>query len=236
MLQQPLLILNQQYIYFLILALSLAGPLALSFDKKVAFYRQWRYLFPAMLLPAAIYIVWDIWFTSKGIWSFNENYIVGKKYFGLPIEEILFFFVVPYCCVFIYECIRVYFPRLRSGKNSDNLLGVSAIFLLLLTFVFWEKAYTAITALFLSLTLIFFFFLRKKITFFNSRLFLISYGVILIPFLIVNGFLTAMPVVIYNNVENLGIRLYSIPVEDVLYGMLLIFLNILFFELFRCRK
>jgi len=43
----------------------------------------------------------------------------------------------------------------------------------------------------------------------------------MIPFLIINGVLTAMPVLIYNESEIIGIRIYTIPVEDVFYGMLL---------------
>jgi lycopene cyclase domain-containing protein len=43
---------------------------------------------------------------------------------------------------------------------------------------------------------------------------------VLIPFLIVNGLLTSIPVVIYNDNENLGIRIYTIPIEDTVYGML----------------
>jgi lycopene cyclase domain-containing protein len=228
--------LNPHYTYLLILAASLAGPLALSFDKKVAFYRQWKYLVPAMLLPALVYITWDIWFTERGVWSFNEDYIIGIKYGGLPIEEILFFLVVPYCCVFIYECIRVYFPRLQQSSPKDAGIFVVAIIALIIAVLFRQNDYTGSTATYLGVAFFLFLIFRKNFPYFNSELFLISYAVILLPFLVVNGFLTAMPVVLYNDVENLGIRLYTIPVEDVFYGMLLVFLNILLFEYFRYRK
>jgi lycopene cyclase domain-containing protein len=52
----------------------------------------------------------------------------------------------------------------------------------------------------------------------------------LIPFLIVNGLLTSIPVVLYNNEENLNFRIYSIPFEDVFYGMLLIMMNVIGYE------
>ena len=42
----------------------------------------------------------------------------------------------------------------------------------------------------------------------------------LIPFLIVDGLLTSLPILQYNDAENLGIRLFSIPIEDIVYGML----------------
>jgi lycopene cyclase domain-containing protein len=51
----------------------------------------------------------------------------------------------------------------------------------------------------------------------------------------VNGFLTAIPVVLYNDEENVGIRLYSIPLEDVFYGMLLLFMNIVIYEKLKNR-
>src|SRR5882757_7145558 len=126
---------NSHFTYFLILGCTLAGPLLLSFDKKVAFYKKWKPLFLAMLIPAAIYIAWDIFFTSKGIWSFNEKYYVKElKIFNLPLEEILFFFIVPYCCVFIYECIRVYFPGIKNKKTTDRILMALAVALLIVGF------------------------------------------------------------------------------------------------------
>lgn len=56
---------NSHYTYFLILGASLAGPLALSFDKKVAFYKRWKYLVIPMLVPAALYIAWDAFFYKR---------------------------------------------------------------------------------------------------------------------------------------------------------------------------
>jgi lycopene cyclase domain-containing protein len=70
---------------------------------------------------------------------------------------------------------------------------------------------------------------------FDALSFLISYAICLIPFLIVNGFLTAIPVVIYNDAENLGIRIYTIPFEDSFYGMLLVMMNIVIFEKVKSR-
>jgi lycopene cyclase domain-containing protein len=68
---------------------------------------------------------------------------------------------------------------------------------------------------------------RNQLTQFNLRTFLYSFLIALIPFLIVNGLLTSIPVVLYNDAENLGIRIYTIPVEDVFYGYALLLGTIL---------
>jgi lycopene cyclase domain-containing protein len=66
------------------------------------------------------------------------------------------------------------------------------------------------------------------------------YPVLLIPFFIVNGILTGTgpdaPVVWYNNDENLGIRLLTIPVEDIFYGFELLLLNVLLYEYLQTRS
>lgn len=216
---------NTHYTYFAILLLSILGPLALSFDKKVAFYKHWKQVFGAMLLPAFFYVVWDIIFTQKGVWSFNHLYITGIKYFNLPIEEMLFFFVVPYCCTFIYACIKSYFPKLQSNKTTGLILNSLAVIFFVVACFNFNRDYTFYTFLFCSIFIL--FILSRK---FNQAAFLVSYLIILIPFLIVNGFLTAIPVVIYNDAENLGIRIFTIPFEDVFYGMLLVMMNCLGYE------
>jgi lycopene cyclase domain-containing protein len=222
--------LNNHYIYFLLLAASLAGPLALSFDKKVAFYKNWKYLFPAMIIPALLYIAWDIYFTSKGVWSFNEAYITGTKLYNLPLEEVLFFFIVPYCCVFIYACIRAYFPNLVNKKSADLFLLALAFGLLITGVMYADKYYTSCTFILTAAFILIIYAARKFFKSFDAVSFLVSYAICLIPFLIVNGFLTAIPVVIYNDAENLGIRMYTIPFEDAFYGMLLVLMNIALYE------
>jgi lycopene cyclase domain-containing protein len=60
--------------------------------------------------------------------------------------------------------------------------------------------------------------------------FYLAYFVSLVPFLIVNGILTSLPVVWYNNAHNLGIRLYTIPIEDTMYSLLLLLMNVWLYE------
>ena len=80
-----------------------------------------------------------------------------------------------------------------------------------------------LTGLFLA------FIMLKLRTRFMGR-FYFAFAFILIPFFIVNGILTGSfidePVIWYNNKENLGIRLGTIPLEDVFYGMLMVLIPV----------
>ena len=221
---------NPHYTYLCLDLCTLLGPLALSFDKKVAYASKWKHFFPGMFITAAFFLIWDVIFTQNGVWEFNKSYLLGIFIGNLPLEEYLFFFIVPFACTFIYECIICYFPFPKSDKQLNQLLFSSGIVLLVAAVFFYSKAYTFWNFFFTGFfILLLFLFFGKKLPF-NSKAFWISFGISLVPFLIVNGFLTALPVLIYNNQENLGFRIYTIPFEDVFYGMLLMLMNLTFYE------
>lgn len=101
--------------YFIVLALSAAAPFILSFSKKMDFYKHPSRLVLSILLPFILFTIWDIFVTARGHWSFNPLYTVGFKIFGLPIEEILFFIVIPFCGLFTWESVK-YFTRQKDQK------------------------------------------------------------------------------------------------------------------------
>ncbi len=220
------------YTYLLINILSVLFPLIFSFHPKINFRNKFSALLPSLLFTALLFIVWDIIFTKKGIWGFNPNYVTGMYFFNLPIEEVLFFICIPFASIFIYECLIVFEVK-DYFKNAENKITYTLIILCgCMAGLYYDKLYTSITfglnALFLTMYLS---FVKHK---FLSR-FYFSYLIVLIPFFIVNGILTGTgveePIVWYNNSENLGIRLLTIPVEDAFYGMLMLLLSITFYEM-----
>ena len=221
------------YTYLLINLGVILFPFILSFDKKVHFVGKWRFALPAILITGGVFMVWDLLFVILNVWSFNPDYIVGIKFFGLPLEEMMFFLTIPYACIFIYECLNAYFPvntlQKYSLALSNLLIGICIAFL----FFGYSRWYTVINFGFLLLVLVGVEYLNHKFRFMYK--FYRAYLVALIPFYVVNGFLTAIPVVMYNNAENTGIRIGTIPFEDHFYLMSLLLMNIYLYEFFKCR-
>ncbi|WP_430972416.1 lycopene cyclase domain-containing protein [Sunxiuqinia rutila] len=224
----------QHFTYAGLLLGTLAIPLALSFDQKVRFWTKWKYLFPAILITAILFIYWDIQFTKAGIWSFNHDYVLGYFYKGLPLEEWLFFLIVPYACLFIYEVLKAYlqayeFPRIFAALS----LGLIVLFGLL-SFFHQSQLYTFFNFLFAAVYLGYTIFRNR----FRQHLskFFFTYLITLIPFLLVNGALTAIPVVEYHSEHILNIRAFTIPVEDFGYLFLLLLMNTTIYETLKEQK
>jgi lycopene cyclase domain-containing protein len=198
---------------------TIIGPFCLSFDKKVAFYKRIPSLFPALLVVGIIFLVWDDFFTRNGVWGFTPTYLTGFYISKLPIEEVLFFLVVPYACVFIYACLESYFPLLKAEKTSRIFaylfLGIAIIMI-----VYNPYNWYTVSACSLSILLtVIVYFIRKEIWF---ERFVVTYLIALIPFLIVNGILTGAitenPIVWYSEKHIIGLRIYTIPIEDLFYN------------------
>lgn len=222
----------QKLTYALLLGGSVLAPFLLSFDKRVAFYKRWKALFPATILTAVVFILWDVYFTKHNVWWFNKDYVIGLFIAGLPIEEWLFFIVIPYCCIFIYEVSKAYI--LKEWKAFIIPLNILLfIVFIIITILNSERIYTAVNFGMASVIIgLQFRFKTDKTYLFH---FYTAYLLSIIPFLLVNGVLTSMPVVGYNDAENLGIRIYTIPVEDFAYLVNLLLMNINLYEFFKAR-
>ena len=103
--------------YLLLNIFTISIPFIFSFHKKLNFYKTWKAFFPAVFITAAVFIIWDIYFTGISVWGFNRDYLLGVNLVNLPLEEWLFFFCIPYAIVFTYAAIK----KLIHNKwlNSD---------------------------------------------------------------------------------------------------------------------
>jgi lycopene cyclase domain-containing protein len=221
-----------EFSYLLINFLTIFFPIVLSFDKRVAFFKSWAYVFPGLLITGLLFLFWDYLFTIYGVWSFNPEYIIGFHILDLPIEEILFFITVPFACIFVYECLNYYVKPDLLKRFSSPISYFLIAFSILMLVLFYDRVYTLITFGLLAAVLIITEFVVKSTI--MSRFYL-AYLVSLIPFYLVNGLLTSIPIVMYNNAENMAFRVGTIPFEDHFYSLSMLLINILLFEYFRKR-
>jgi lycopene cyclase domain-containing protein len=223
--------LKSKYLYLTINFLSFLLPFLFSFYPKASFFRKWKYVWPAIIISGVIFVFWDATFTWLGVWGFNPEYVTGIFWLGLPIEEILFFICIPYACLFTYFALNHLIEKDYLRRHHELITSALTILLMILGLYNIDRMYTA--AALLSTGFFLAFGLLKLRMRFMGRFYL-AFGLLLIPFLLINGALTGAfteePIVWYNNAENLGIRLGTIPVEDVIYGMLMILLPITIWE------
>lgn len=214
--------------YLLLNILIVLFPLLFSFEKNLTFYKNIPSVIKSIVFVSSAYIIWDIIATKRGDWAFSPDHLVGIYIFGLPLEEILFFITVPYSCIFIYETVRFYIKEREMSFNSSAFL-ILVVLLLVLGIVFYDQHYTFTVSIFSASFFIGAILFNKSIL--NSRNFWITMFISFLPFLVVNYFLTSIPIVTYNEISFSGKRFITIPYEDFLYSFSMISLWILFYEL-----
>ena len=225
------------YLYLIINLASISIPFLYSFERKMYFIGQWKSVFLAIFLVAVPFIIWDIAFTKAGVWGFNPTYYLDLTFYGLPIEELLFFICIPYASLFThYAYIHFFENRFLSEKVVrvvTIVLILAAAFVIILAY---PKLYTSINlAIFVVLLL---YALKTKTN--HLAYFYITFLVVLIPFFVVNGILTGSfikdEVVWYNPEEFMGVRLFTVPAEDMVYAFNLLYLNLILIEKFKGKK
>ncbi|MFM2047698.1 MAG: hypothetical protein RI955_244 [Bacteroidota bacterium] len=218
--------LPEKYYYLIIDVASFAFPFLFSFHPRIKFYKEWKFYLPSMLLTALFFIVWDEWFTQMNVWGFNPKYLTGINIGHLPLEEILFFVFIPYCLSFMFHCLPLGIKINEQNSRIKYLNWGITIFIFSIGIISIHQWYTGFTFILTTFFLAIILLLDKK-NIFPWKQFWLTYLLGLIPFFIVNGLLTSLPIVTYNNAENLGIRITTIPVEDSVYNLLLFLCNII---------
>ncbi|MEP7324280.1 MAG: lycopene cyclase domain-containing protein [Saprospiraceae bacterium] len=229
------------YLYLAVDLLSFVFPFLFSFERKwIHFIGQWKAILSGLCVMFLFFIIWDVLFTRWGVWGFNDRYILGIKKLGLPLEEYLFFLLIGFCCMFLYVSMNhllADFQKKWKETWFKNIFIGLAILDLVVAIYYSSRLYT-LSALGLNALAIFAIVYYCK--WFSWKKFCIGYLFSFIPFTLVNGILTGgftpEPVVWYNDLQNTGIRLNSIPIEDSQYMMLMMIMSIFVFEWFQIKK
>ena len=219
------------FTYLLINGFIIAIPLALTFDKRTAYYRQLPAVGFSTGVVGACYLIWDVFVTARGEWSFNGKYLTGVQLLNIPLEEVLFFITVPYSCLFIYEVV-LYATQERFYKMSTPVLIAAVVVLMAASLALRDQGYTSKALASCSFFLIVAYWLDRPLL--TSRHYWTWLAICYMPFLLVNSVLTALPVVQYNPAAIFGVRLFTIPIEDFFYNYAMLSFYLLLYR--RHRK
>jgi len=224
--------------YLIIDILILIFPLIFTFTWKFKYYKFFKPLSVSIFIVGISYIIWDILVTARGDWWFNEEFLVGIEIFGLPLEEIMFFIVVPFACIFIYENLQYFVKDKKVFFNKWIYLSLAGLFIVL-GLIFYKQDYTVLAmfscALFFILTPTLYPELLK------SRNFWLYIILSFIPFIIFNYLLTSLIVVGYSPEAIWGGdglwngRFFTIPLEDFFYNFSMLSFYLLVYVYFKKR-
>ncbi len=106
---------NLHYSYVLIFVAICA--IGVNFGFRLQFSKKLKLFLLTDSLILIVYLIWDFWAVSKGSWFFDPNQILGVMLLGkLPIEEVLFFIIVPMMSVITYLALT----KLTGWSKSND--------------------------------------------------------------------------------------------------------------------
>lgn len=225
------------YTYSLVLFFTIIICFFASFDKRILFNHHFGAFLKASILVAIPFIAWDIWFTSMGVWWFNTDYTLGLNLAGLPLEEWLFFLLIPFSCIFTYFCFDKFFKLDWLSALNNIVVFISVITCSVIALLHHDKIYTLTTAVITITTLLYLHFIARVDWIGKASL---VFSILMLGFFPVNGILTGFgldsPIVNYNPKDFLGFRILTIPIEDAVYGYTQFLLVLYFFKLFQKQQ
>lgn len=104
-----------RYQYLLLMAACLLVTLPLEFVFGARVWRRPRRLLAAMALPVVLFTIWDVVAISREHWRYSPRFTTGWLLpLSFPVEELVFFVVIPICGLLTLEAVR----SLLGGRRA----------------------------------------------------------------------------------------------------------------------
>ena len=93
------------YLALLVGCLVVTAPLEIVLRVRV--YARWRRLLIALIPEFVVFVAWVLYAIGQGHWHYSARLTLGVRLPGsIPVEEVLFFLVVPVCAVLTFEAVH----------------------------------------------------------------------------------------------------------------------------------
>jgi lycopene cyclase domain-containing protein len=106
--------------YLLLMGACVAITLPLEVVLRARVYRRPRRVLAALAVPVVLFVIWDVIAIERGHWDYNPQYVTGWTIPpNLPVEELVFFIVIPLCALLTYEAVTWILGRWRASSPAD---------------------------------------------------------------------------------------------------------------------
>lgn len=110
---------DDHFQYLLLMAGCLLITLPLEFALRARVYRRPRRLLLSVLPVLVVFLVWDVVGIVRGHWWYSAEYTTGIRFaFDVPLEEVVFFVVIPICALLTYEAVGTVLGWWRERRSG----------------------------------------------------------------------------------------------------------------------
>lgn len=220
--------------YLFLLLIFLVIPIILSFQKKKRFIFRLRYLLPATIFSAAIFLMWEWRFTEFGIWSYNPDFITGIDLLKVPLEVWFSVFILPFSSVYIYEWLKI---RFENFEKPNLFLAVSLVLFVMFAVLayFYRRELFSFFTFFLTAIYLGYTIFRNRFKKYYTKFYL-AFAISLVPFMVVSLVMYSLPVISYDASHTMQVPLLGVPVERLVYLYLMLLINFTIYEYISSRQ
>ena len=104
--------------YLALMAACIIVTLPLEFVLRARVYRRPRRLLLALVPTVVIFTIWDVVGILRHHWTYSPLFTTGFRLGVMPIEELVFFIVVPTCGLLTYEAVGDVLRRTRKDRRA----------------------------------------------------------------------------------------------------------------------
>ena len=221
------------YTFLLLNLVLVLIPFVLALDKKVFIGEHLRNMIFSSLIVTVFFSEIAVSLTKLKAWSFNFSYLTGISYREVPLDIYLFIFAFSFAGLGIYNYLNYKFPKNHLQKYSLTVSHLLMGVCIAMLFFAYEKWYTAITFASLLLLLI-------GVEYINTYRFMYkfyrAFVVLLIPFFGCYWMICNLPIIQFEQKENVNFDLAKIPFESYFFTLAMFLFSVYLLEVFKNRK
>ncbi len=111
---------DDRYQYLALMLACVVITLPLEFLLRARVYRQPVRLAVALLPTVVVFVVWDVLGILRDHWSYSPRFTSGVMLGPMPLEELVFFLVIPVCGLLTYEAVGTVLTLARRGRDDEH--------------------------------------------------------------------------------------------------------------------